>query len=74
MIVSKPESLQDAVRFLSEHPEAKIVAGGTDLLPRINQKLENQDTLCYLDDLPEMGGVSIEMDGSIFVGASVRAC
>lgn len=72
MNVSKPKNLEEAVRFLSEHPGTKIVAGGTDLLPRINQKLEFYDTLCYIDDLPEMSGVNIEKDGGVFIGASVR--
>lgn len=72
MIVNKPNSLEEAVRFLSEHPQAKIVAGGTDLLPRINQKLEGHDTLCYIDDLPEMCGINVVNDNGVFIGASVR--
>ena len=72
MIVHKPESIADAIRFLSGQPEAKIVAGGTDLLPRINQKLEKHRILCYIDDLPQMCGVNVEYDGSVFLGASVR--
>ncbi len=71
MNVSKPENLEEAIRFLSDHPEARIVAGGTDLLPRINQKLESHDTLCYIDDLPEMSGV-VAKDGGVFIGASAR--
>ncbi|MDD4752158.1 MAG: FAD binding domain-containing protein [Desulfitobacteriaceae bacterium] len=72
MNVSKPQTIDDAVLFLTEHPDAKIVAGGTDLLPRINQKLEEHAELCYIDDLPEMCEVRAEQDGSIFVGASIR--
>ena len=72
MNVSKATRLEAAVKFLSEHPEAKIVAGGTDLLPRINQKLESHDVLCYIDDLPEMESVDIASDRSVLIGASVR--
>lgn len=72
MIVHKPESLEDVIRFLTEHPEARIVAGGTDLLPRINQKLEKHETLCYIDNIPEMREINVETDGSVFVGALVR--
>lgn len=72
MIVHKPESLEDVIRFLTKHPEARIVAGGTDLLPRINQKLEKHETLCYIDNIPEMCGINVETDGSVFVGALVR--
>lgn len=72
MIVHKPASLADAISFLTEHTDAKIVAGGTDLIPRINQKMEKHQVLCYIDDLPEMCGIKVESDGSVFVGASVR--
>ncbi len=72
MDVNKPKTLIEAAKFLADHTDAKIVAGGTDLLPRINQKLEKHETLCYLDDLPEMSGVRREKDGRVFVGASVR--
>lgn len=72
MNVSKPQTIDAAVQFLTEHPEAKIVAGGTDILPRINQKLETHKVLCYIDDLPEMFDVRYEQDGTVFVGASIR--
>ena len=72
MNVSKVTSMEAAIKFLSKYPEARIVAGGTDLLPRINQKLESHDVLCYIDDLPEMKSVDVVSDRSVLIGASVR--
>jgi CO/xanthine dehydrogenase FAD-binding subunit len=64
-----PES---ACRFLDKNPEATIVAGGTDLIPRLNQKIESRETLCCLDNLKELRGIERNDDGSIVVGALVR--
>ncbi len=72
MRVTKPATLAEAIRFLSTNPEAKILAGGTDLLPRLNQKLEYHDLLCCLDDLPELQGISLTAGGGLYIGASLR--
>lgn len=72
MNVIKARTLAEAAEFLTNQPSSKIVAGGTDLIPRINQKFEEYEALCYIDDLPEMSKVEIEEDGRVFVGASVR--
>ena len=69
MNTQNAENLQEAIRFLSEHPEAKIVAGGTDLIPRINQGIEEQDTLLFLNNIEELSGVKKNADGSVFLGA-----
>ena len=70
MIVAHPNSLAEAIQYLSDHPQAKIVAGGTDLIPRLNQKLEEQTELCYVFGYPEMHGIRKTEDGGIFIGAS----
>ena len=72
MLVHSAKDLADAAAFLTANPGARIVAGGTDLLPRISQKLESHPALCYVDRLPETSGVRRMEDGSLFVGASVR--
>ena len=59
-VSSQPLSLihiLEAIQYLSDHPKAKIVAGGTDLSPRLNQKLEEQTELCYVFGYPEMHGI-----------------
>lgn len=72
MIVVKPRSLTEALRYLQENLQAKPVAGGTDLLPRLNQGLERREALCCLSDFPELTGVRRETDGRLFAGALTR--
>lgn len=72
MRATKPATLAEAISLLAANPEAKILAGGTDLLPRLNQKLERHDLLCCIEDLPELQGLSQRDDGSICIGASIR--
>ncbi len=72
MDVYSPKSLDEAIRLLDEDPGLKLVAGGTDLIPRLNQRLESYDRLCYIRPYPETSGVRTESDGRLFVGASTR--
>ncbi|MBQ5950556.1 MAG: FAD binding domain-containing protein [Lachnospiraceae bacterium] len=72
MDVYSPKTLEEAIRLLDADPGLKVVAGGTDLIPRLNQRLESYDKLCYIRPYPETSGVRTEEDGRLFVGASVR--
>jgi CO/xanthine dehydrogenase FAD-binding subunit len=72
MNVTRMESLDSACRFLEENPKAVIVAGGTDLIPRLNQKIESRERLCYLDNLKDLRGIKEEEGGCIFIGALIR--
>lgn len=72
MKVSKAHSLSEAIEFLQANPSAKIVAGGTDLIPRINQGIEQHDILLYINDLNELSGIRKDEAGNFFVGASVK--
>jgi len=71
MKVVRIESLDAAIQYLTQNPESKIVAGGTDLIPRLNQKLENQDNLCCLENIPQMLGIKKD-DNFVFVGALTK--
>ncbi len=68
MKVVRIESLDAAMNYLTENPKSKIVAGGTDIVPRLNQKIEKQDSLCCLENIVQMLGIRKE-DNFIFVGA-----
>ena len=69
MNVIRPKTLEEALGFLAPAPAIRAAAGGTDLIPRLNQKFESCDTLCLLGDFPEMTGVRKEAGDRIFVGA-----
>jgi len=66
----RPTTLSEAARVLDEHSgEVKIVAGGTDLLPSMKQKLFTPPFLLDLRSVRELTGIRAEADGSVSIGA-----
>lgn len=63
------ESIQDAVRLLVEHPEAQIIAGGSDVLVQMREGKRAGKELVSIYGLDEMRGVSYEEDGAIRIGS-----
>ncbi len=65
-----PASLREAVQFLSENvQDTKIVAGGTDLIPSLKQKLFEPRFLLDIKPLQELHGIHETPDGGIRIGA-----
>ena len=63
------ESLQDALELLEEHPQAKIIAGGSDVLIEIREGKLAGCTLVGIRKLDELKGISLEEDGALRIGA-----
>ena len=64
--VLEPRSWEEAVRFLQQYPEARVLAGGTDLLPALKTLQIRSSTLVTLRHL---------LDGQIFqTGEELRLC
>lgn len=64
-----PVSLDDALRYLEENPTDTLpIAGGTDLLPRINKKQVSAKNLVDLSGLSELRFIKRE-NGTIRIGA-----
>ena len=59
----KPESVEEAVKLLSELHDAKLMAGGTDLIPKMKQRLLDPSNIVSLKYIPELEG--IRDDGSL---------
>lgn len=53
-------------------PTAYPVAGGTDIIPRVNQGIESHEIYVIIDDLPDMRGVTCMEDGSVRIGALTK--
>ena len=66
------ETLESASRFLREHPGAKMIAGGTDLIPRLNQKIESKEDVCFLDNIPEMREIRKQEENHVVIGALTK--
>jgi len=68
----QPESLEEALDLLSEHgEEAKVIAGGTDLLVSMKQRLLTPRYLLNLKGLAELDFIE-EDKGEVRIGALTR--
>ena len=63
------ESVKDAVRLLVEHPQAQVIAGGSDVLVQMREGKRAGKELVSIYGLDEMRGVSFEADGAIRIGS-----
>ena len=68
--VVQPTSVSEALSALAE-PGARIVAGGTDLLPNLKHRLAAPTVLVSLDRLQELQQVTAD-DGRLCIGAGVK--
>lgn len=65
----RPRTIDETMGFLAKYPgDTKIVAGGTDLLPSMKQKLFTPPYLVDLRSVAELGGIATGDDG-ISIGA-----
>ena len=68
----QPESLEEALDLLSEHgEEAKVIAGGTDLLVSMKQRLLTPRYLLNLKELAELDFIEDDQEG-LRIGALTR--
>ncbi len=63
------ESLQDAIRLLQEHPQAQILAGGSDVLVQIREGRRAGAELVSIYMLDELRGISIDENENIRIGS-----
>ncbi len=63
------ESVKDAVRLLVEHPEAQIIAGGSDVLVQMREGERAGKELVSIYGIDDMRGVCYEEDGAIRIGS-----
>jgi len=59
----------DAVALLQKYPEARIIAGGSDVLIQIREGKLAGATLVSIQKLDELRGVSLEEEGTLRIGA-----
>ena len=61
------KNVQDAVRLRLEHPEAQIIAGGTDVLVQMREGKRAGAELISIYGIDAMRGICIDEDGNIRV-------
>jgi len=67
--IYEAESPAHAVELLRQHPDAKIIAGGSDVLIEIREGRLAGRTLMSIQKLDCLRGVKIDSDGFIRIGA-----
>ncbi|MCL5960431.1 MAG: xanthine dehydrogenase family protein subunit M [Chloroflexi bacterium] len=66
----EPKSIEEAVAFLGTHPgEARVLAGGTDLLIKMNRRLISPRYLVNLKNVPALDRIGIDQRGYLSIGA-----
>ena len=63
------ESVADAIRLMQEHPEAQIIAGGSDVLMQIREGKRAGVELVSIYGIDAMRGVSYDGEGAIRIGS-----
>ncbi len=64
-------SSDEAIRLLSEHPGAMILAGGQSLIPAMNFRLASPSALIDISRIPDLRSIDI-VGGNVRVGAAVK--
>jgi 4-hydroxybenzoyl-CoA reductase subunit beta len=69
--LQRPASLAEAAALLASEPAARLIAGGTDLLPNLRRGLESPPVLIDLSGLGGFAAVEETADGSLVLGAGL---
>ncbi|MET8827196.1 xanthine dehydrogenase family protein subunit M [Streptomyces sp. NPDC004610] len=66
--LERPDTVAQAVRLLDSDPEAKVIAGGTDLVALMKEGIETPGRLVDVAGL-DLAGITRAPDGTITLGA-----
>ncbi len=69
--LQRPTSLAEAVSALAGPTPARLIAGGTDLLPNLRRGLEQPALLVDLSAVLDMAGIDSAADGALVLGAGL---
>ncbi|MDO9536364.1 MAG: FAD binding domain-containing protein [Bacillota bacterium] len=64
----EPESLEEAINQLAKNNSCTIIAGGTDLVVALKQRLQNSRYLISLDKIPSLKKIT-KKDDAVIIGA-----
>jgi 4-hydroxybenzoyl-CoA reductase subunit beta len=66
----RPRAVDEAVAYLTKHAgNIRVLAGGTDLIPSMRQKLFEPEYVLDLRGLGELRGIRSKRDGAVEIGA-----
>lgn len=65
-----PNNIQELTRYIEDYPQAKLLAGGTDLVLEITQGLQQFSHVIYLGNVKELNIVE-QGEDKLIIGAAV---
>jgi aerobic carbon-monoxide dehydrogenase medium subunit len=65
---ARPETLEQALAVLAEHPGARALAGGQTLINVMKARAASPDVLVDLNGIPELKGIELGSDGTLEIG------
>lgn len=71
--VFSPATLEELANLLTQHPDARLLAGGTDLVLEITQQLKSLESIIYLGNVAGLKTMEESTD-SITIGAALPYC
>jgi len=71
MKLERPASAAQAVALLAAEPDARLLAGGTDLVPNLRRGIGKPKTLVDVSALPGFAALDAQADGSLRLGAGL---
>ena len=63
------ETIKEAVTLLKEHPDARVISGGSDVLIKIREGKMAGTSLVSIRDIKEIKGIRQMESGDIYIGA-----
>ena len=67
----QPETVEEATKLLAELEDTKVLAGGTDLIPKMKQRLLEPIHVINLKKIKALEGIK-ETDKGIWIGAATK--
>lgn len=67
----KPKTLEEAVDFLGNHPETKVLAGGTDLIVLLRRNLLITDHILDIKGIEGLDRLEYKKGEGLYIGAAV---
>src|SRR5690242_12247510 len=70
--LSRADDLEKAIAAHAQDRRLAFIAGGTDLLGLMKDRVASPDRLLDINDLPDMAQIEAPEDGSLRIGALAR--
>lgn len=63
-------TLADAINLLTDNPQAKLLAGGTDVLIQLHHHNDRYRHIVDIHNLAELRGITLAEDGALRIGSA----